>query len=69
MIYIIINAFLWLLWYFSINEDDKDTGAPWPIFCTLGWGVGVLFNFLGAYVFSKINAVEKEFEKLRSKNN
>ena len=68
MIYVIINAFLWLLWYFKVNEEDNENGAPWPIFCTLGWGIGVAFNFMGAYVFPKSTAVEKEFEKLKEKD-
>ncbi len=62
--YIVINSFLWLLWYFTDRNEDQ-AGVPWPIFPMLGWGIGVMFSFLGAYVFIKHNAIEKEYEKLK----
>lgn len=62
--YIVINTFLWLLWYFTDHNDDE-AGVPWPIFPMLGWGIGVMFSYLGAYVFIKHDAVEKEYEKLK----
>jgi hypothetical protein len=58
--YIVINAFLWAIWYFY---SDGDHGY-WPIYSTLGWGIGLMFHFLGAYVFPKENSVEREYEKL-----
>ncbi len=61
--YVIINAFLWIVWAMSGGENDHN-GLPWAIWPTLGWGIGLLFHFLGAYVFPKQNAVEKEYEKL-----
>ena len=61
--YVIINAFLWIVWAMSGRENDHN-GLPWAIWPTLGWGIGLLFHFLGAYVFPKQNAVEKEYEKL-----
>jgi hypothetical protein len=64
--YIVINALFWALWYFT-DHNDEQSGFPWPIFPMLGWGVGLMFSFLGAYVFVKHNAVEKEFEKLKGK--
>ena len=62
-VYIVVNLFLWLLWYFTgaeIHEND----LPWPIWPTLGWGIGVAFHYIGAYVTAKNNLVEKEYEKL-----
>jgi hypothetical protein len=61
--YLAVNAFLWGLWYF--------TGAGkgyWPIWTTGGWGIGLFFHFLGAYVFPRESSVEREYEKMmRSK--
>ena len=64
--YLIVNAFLWGLWF--INEKDNGTAYPWPIWSTLGWGVGLAFHFAGAYVFPKANSVEREYEKLKEKS-
>lgn len=65
--YLIVNLFLWGMWFF--NQKSYSTGYPWPIWTTLGWGIGLAFHFAGAYVFPKVNSVEKEYEKLSNKNN
>jgi hypothetical protein len=62
--YIVINSFLWLLWFFTDKNEDH-AGIPWPIFPMLGWGVGLMFSFLRAYVFITHNAIEKEYNKLK----
>lgn len=62
--YIVINAFFWCLWFFT-DHNDTHAGVPWPIFPMLGWGVGLMFSYLGAYVFTKQDSVEKEYEKLK----
>lgn len=64
--YIIINGFLWALWYFT-DRYEEERGIPWPIFPMLGWGIGLMFNFLGAYVFTKHDSVQKEYDKLKGK--
>jgi 2TM domain len=68
--YIVINLFLWAIWFFTSDAGDMRDKYPWPIWSTLGWGIGLLFHFLGAYVFRKENSVEWEYEKLiRNKKN
>ncbi|MGZ4036617.1 MAG: 2TM domain-containing protein [Bacteroidia bacterium] len=68
MIYTVMNVFFWVMWYLTdhLHEDEEMGGIPWPVFPMVGWGLGVMFNFLGAYVFTKHNAVEKEYEKLKN---
>ena len=63
--YIVINTFLWILWYFTDNKNNE-VGVPWPLFSMLGWGIGLMFSFLGAYVFIKHDAIEKELGRLRA---
>ncbi len=57
--YTIINGMLWLIWIFTAGTDSH----PWPIWPTLGWGIGVLFNYLSVYKFT--DTVEREYEKLK----
>lgn len=64
--YIVINAMFWCLWFFT-DHRDEEAGVPWPIFPMLGWGIGIVFSFLNAYVFMKHDSVEKEYEKLKNK--
>lgn len=61
--YIIVNIMLILIWAFT-----TDGGFPWFVFCVGGWGIGLLFHFLGVFVFggkSDKGAIEKEAEKIR----
>ena len=65
-VYIVMNIFFWLLWYFSGQKDGNDR-FPWPVWPMLGWGIGVVFHYLGAYVYPKNNSVESEYQKLINK--
>ena len=64
--YIVINTMFWLLWYFTDHKKES-AGVPWPIFPMIGWGIGLMFSYLNAYVFTSYNSVEKEYEKLKGK--
>jgi hypothetical protein len=65
--YIVINIFFWALWYFTDRRSDHH-GLPWPTFCTLGWGFGLLWHFIAVYFLgNKVNRVEKEYQKLKDK--
>ena len=41
--YFVLNVFLWIIWAVS------GTGFPWPIFVTVGWGIGIVMQ--GWYVY------------------
>ena len=61
--YVIVNILLILIWAFT-----SDNEFPWFIFPLVGWGIGLLFHFLGVFVFggkAKISAIEKEAERIR----
>jgi hypothetical protein len=75
--YIIINAFLWGIWFFTGNNHRDfdimgiwdDRHYPWPIWTTLGWGIGIAFHFASAYIFPRSNSVESEYQKLKNRQN
>ena len=63
-VYIIINLAFVVIW------TATGAGFPWFIFPLGGWGIGILFHFLGVFVFSRTSnwekrEVEKEVERLR----
>jgi hypothetical protein len=62
--YVVVNAFLWALWYFTEGNYHRGEGFPWPFYSSFGWGIGVFFHFTGAYVFPKNTLVDREYEKL-----
>ena len=76
IIYLIVNAFFWILWAMSNRQSDamqeaipdNDSNWPWPVWPTIGWGVGLLFHFLGAYVFPRESSVEREYQRLKKQN-
>jgi hypothetical protein len=68
--YIIINGFLWALWFFTEGRyEGEDMMIPWPIWCTLGWGIGVAFSYYGAYHNDKETDTMREYQKLKDREN
>ncbi len=74
--YFLVNAVLWGFWfmnYFShpfeqmtIHLSDK---IPWPAYVSFFWGIGLLFDFYESYYSGKGDMVEREYQKLKRKNN
>ena len=63
-VYICVNIFLVIIW--AATGD----GFPWFVFPLGGWGIGILFHFLGTFVFTQQTVwekreIEKEVERLR----
>jgi hypothetical protein len=71
--YLVVNAFFWAIWYFTVHKNDaveNDTlHLPWPVWPMVGWGIGLVFHFMGAYVVPKKNLIENEYQKLKNKQN
>lgn len=66
--YVIINIFLWAIWYFSPpHHYNYSWNFPWPLWTTLGWGVGLAFNYAGAYLYTRDDQAEIEYQKLKNK--
>ena len=69
--YIIINGFLWAVWFFTKGNPDMEEmneyNTPWPIWSTLGWGIGLAFNYFSAYMDTRETDTMKEYQKLKDK--
>jgi hypothetical protein len=63
--YLVINGFLWGIWWFTVGRHDGFRGYPWPIWVMLGWGIGLAFNYFDAYHGSKEDIAQQEYEKLK----
>lgn len=61
LVYLFVNLFLWSIWVFSIFRNGIH--FPWPVFPTVGWGIGIFFNWLGAY-HNDSSLAEREYNKL-----
>ena len=63
IVYIVVNIMLVFIWAFPSGG-----GFPWFIYPLGGWGIGLIFHFLGVFVFggkSDKAAIEKEADKIR----
>lgn len=47
LIFLLGTPVIWLVWYLT------NRAYPWPLWSTPLWAVGVLFHFLGIFVFKK----------------
>lgn len=63
--YLIVNSFLWLVWWFTSGYNGKFTGIPWPVWVMLGWGFGLAKQYYEAYYSDKSDLAEREYEKLK----
>ncbi len=67
IIYLIFCGVMYLIWRLTW------TGYRWYIWPVFGWGIGVLFHFLGVFAFGRPmgweeSQVEKEVERLRERH-
>ena len=66
IVYLIVIAFLWVLWAFLRYVNNTSETILWPLFPMIGWGLGVLLHYL--IVFSwKQKITQREYEKLLKK--
>lgn len=65
--YIGMSCFFWIIWFFAGGSHDAHEGLPWPVWPMAGWGIGLLFHYFNAYIFTNPNnSVEREYEKLKN---
>jgi hypothetical protein len=63
-VYLTMNLVIWGIW--AIIGSTTGAWFPWPMFVTLGWGIGVIFNAWDVYVRRPISEadVQREVERL-----
>jgi hypothetical protein len=65
-IYIVINFLLWVTW--ALSWQGGHPSGIWPVYVTVGWGIGLLFSYFDAYHYMKDSMAEKEYNKLKNQN-
>ncbi|HNW96990.1 MAG TPA: 2TM domain-containing protein [Bacteroidales bacterium] len=61
--YLIVIAFLWLVWAFIGYIYNWQYSHMWPIYPMIGWGLCLILHFLFVYKW-KSRIVSKEYKKL-----
>ena len=59
--YVAINCLLLAIWYFTSGPNSYF----WPIWPILGWGLGIVLQYLKAYHATNVFSAEKEYKKLK----
>lgn len=62
--YLIINLLVWGVW--ALIGVTAHTWFPWPLWVTLGWGIGLAFNAWDVYFRRPIteDELQREVERL-----
>ncbi|MCS3798564.1 2TM domain-containing protein [Niastella sp. OAS944] len=47
LVFFLATPAIWIVWYLT------DRTYPWPLWSTPTWAIGVLFHYLGVFVFRK----------------
>jgi hypothetical protein len=63
--YATINVIVWGVW--AIIGATSHSWFPWPLWVTLGWGIGLAFNAWDVYVHRPITEadVRREIDRLQ----
>jgi hypothetical protein len=66
-VYVIVNAVVWSIWT-VIGLSSSHSWWPWPVFVTLGWGIGLVLNAWDVYVRKPIteDELQREIERLQA---
>ncbi|TDB67471.1 2TM domain-containing protein [Arundinibacter roseus] len=59
-VFILLFPINWIIWAFT------DTSYLWPVWPALGWGVGLLFHWLGVYHTDKFFSIDREVRILKN---
>ncbi len=47
LVFLLATPVMWFVWYLT------DRSYPWPLWSTPAWAIGILFHYLGVFVFKK----------------
>jgi membrane protein YdbS with pleckstrin-like domain len=47
LVFLLVVPAIWAVWYWT------DRSYPWPLWSTPAWAIGILFHYLGVYVFKR----------------
>jgi hypothetical protein len=65
--YVLVNLVVWGIWF--VIALSSHSWWPWPIFVTLGWGIGIALNAWDVYGRRPITEadVRREMQRLQTR--
>ncbi|MCU0432645.1 MAG: 2TM domain-containing protein [Bacteroidia bacterium] len=58
-VFLLLTPVNWIIWFLT------DTTYLWPVWPTLGWGIGIMFHWLGVFHGDKFFSVSNEIERMK----
>lgn len=65
LVYVLVNGVIWATWLVIGLTSGGGNWWPWPIFPTLGWGIGLALNAWDVYFRRPITGAEVDNEMRR----
>jgi|WetSurMetagenome_2_1015567.scaffolds.fasta_scaffold1601995_1 hypothetical protein len=66
VVYLAVIFINWLSWAVTFHSyPDIKWIMIWPVYPTLGWGIGILIHYLTVFHTDKLFSVNKEVERLK----
>ncbi len=65
--YLVINLVVWGIW--AVIGATSGAWFPWPVFVTLGWGIGIAMNAWDVYFRRPISEddISREMDRISSR--
>lgn len=67
--YVVVNLFMWLIWWFTSGRITGLTGTPWPVWVMLGMGFSIALKYFDAYKGSKSDLTDEEYDRIKRERN
>ena len=64
--YLLVNILIWGIWLVNGYRSGSFIHI-WPVWVSLGWGIGLFFDFINSYSGMRESLEEKEYQKLITK--
>ena len=65
VVYLLVNAGLWLLWALLPEAHGHHHELPWPIWTSAFWGIGLVLQGFAAYsTLNRGERTQREYERL-----
>jgi hypothetical protein len=65
--YVVVNLVVWGIW--TVIAVTSGADFPWPVFVTLGWGIGIVMNAWDVYFRRPVSEedISREMDRLGSR--
>lgn len=67
--YLVVMMILWGIWWLTDDRQHDRNHTPWPAWPMLFIVISLVVNYIKAYKTDDMTTTEKEYEKLKRKNN